>query len=218
MKNIKLLLILLITTSSIAQDLVMTVSVPPGTTSCRFSGAFWGWDPNGGPVGTDNGNDTFTFTLSPAPSADMEYLFTINGSGVYENLIDNAQNAECTDRVNSGNFNTDYSSYANRIWKTTDALTWNEVYDSCQPATLSINDKNIIDFSLYPNPTQSQWVLKANQNLTEVQVFDVTGKTVFSQKLSGQEAIIETSELQSGIYFAKFNSNLGYQTIRLVKK
>jgi hypothetical protein len=97
MKKITLFFISLLTFCyGYAQDLVMTVSVPSGTTSCRLSGAFWGWDPAGGPVGVDNGNDTFTFTLSPAPGANMEYLYTINGSGVYEDLKDNAANSECT--------------------------------------------------------------------------------------------------------------------------
>ena len=53
--------------------------------------------------------------LDPAPTENMEYLYTTDGTS-YENLIDNAQNAECTDRVDGGRFNTDYFSYANRIW------------------------------------------------------------------------------------------------------
>ncbi|WP_084708755.1 T9SS type A sorting domain-containing protein [Siansivirga zeaxanthinifaciens] len=138
MKKITLFFISLLTFCyGYAQDLVMTVSVPSGTTSCRLSGAFWGWDPAGGPVGVDNGNDTFTFTLSPAPGANMEYLYTINGSGVYEDLKDNAANSECTGRINSGNMVTDYSSYANRVWKTSDSLIWNEIYDDCSEATIS---------------------------------------------------------------------------------
>ena len=135
MKQIYTLLTFLLTTTLFAQDLVMTVSVPPGTTECRFSGAFWNFDPFGGPVGVDNGNDTFTFTLSPAPTADMEYIYTINGTGVYEVIWDNAANAECTARIDNGNMITDYFSYGNRIWKTTDNLTWNEIYDDCSEAT-----------------------------------------------------------------------------------
>ncbi|TVZ60283.1 putative secreted protein (Por secretion system target) [Flavobacteriaceae bacterium MAR_2010_105] len=219
MRNFTFLFILILTTtSSLAQDLVMTVSVPPGTTSCRFSGAFWGWDPNGGPVGVDNGNDTFTFTLSPAPSADMEYLFTINGSGTYENLIDNAQNAECTDRVNSGNFNTDYSTYANRIWKTSDALTWNEVYDSCQQATLSINDTNKFDFIVYPNPARDSWKFKANTTISKIQLFDMLGKQVSSLSPNALEVKIDASLMPSGLYFAKIDSAYGFQNIKLIKK
>lgn len=215
----KITLLFLLTTSfGFAQDLVMTVTVPPGTTSCRMSGPWWGWDPNGGPVGADNGNDTFTFTFSPAPTADMEYLYTINGSGVYENLVDNAQSAECTGRVDSGNFNTDYANYANRIWKATDALTWNEIYDSCSQATLSINKVNDLNFILYPNPTNGSWNIKTNNDrIFQIQVFDILGKNVLSLAPNKNEVKIDATVLPSGLYFAKVSTEKGNGSLKLIK-
>ena len=112
----------------------LTVAVPCGTTMLRLSGPWWGWDPSGGPVGVDNGDGTFTFTLDPAPTENMEYLYTTNGTS-YENLIDNAQNAECTDRVDGGRFNTDYYSYANRIW-IVGSGDQAETFDSCSIDTV----------------------------------------------------------------------------------
>ena len=118
-----------------ALDLIVTV--PEGTTMLRLSGPWWGWDPSGGPVGTDNGDGTFTFTLDPAPTADMEYLYTVDGAA-YENLIDNAANAECTTRVDGGLINTDYANYANRIWKVGSG-DQAETYDSCEINTVTAN-------------------------------------------------------------------------------
>jgi len=112
----------------------LTVAVPCGTTMLRLSGPWWGWNPAGGPVGVDNGDGTFTFTLDPAPTENMEYLYTTDGIS-YENLIDNAQNAECTDRVDGGRFNTDYYSYANRIW-IVGSGDQAETYDSCSIDTI----------------------------------------------------------------------------------
>jgi prefoldin subunit 5 len=111
-----------------ALDLIVTV--PEGTTMLRLSGPWWGWDPSGGPVGTDNGDGTFTFRLDPAPTADMEYLYTVDGVA-YENLIDNAAGGECTSRVDGGLINTDYANYANRIWKMGSG-DQAETYDSCE--------------------------------------------------------------------------------------
>lgn len=116
-----------------ALDLIVTV--PAGTTSLRLSGPWWGWDPSGGPVAVDNGDGTFTFTLDPAPTADMEYLYTLDGAA-YENLIDNAANAECGDRVDGGLINTDYANYANRIWKVGSG-DQAETYDSCSIDTVT---------------------------------------------------------------------------------
>ena len=112
----------------------LTVAVPCGTTMVRLSGPWWGWNPAGGPVGVDNGDGTFTFTFDPAPTENMEYLYTLDGVS-YENLIDNAQNAECTDRVDGGRFNTDYFGYANRIW-IKDSGDQAETYDSCSIDTI----------------------------------------------------------------------------------
>jgi DNA-binding FrmR family transcriptional regulator len=116
-----------------ALDLI--VSVPAGTTSLRLSGPWWGWDPSGGPVATDNGDGTFTFRLDPAPAENMEYLYTLDGVS-YENLIDNAANAECTDRVDGGLINTDYANYANRIW-VVGSGDQAETYDSCSIDTIT---------------------------------------------------------------------------------
>jgi len=115
-----------------ALDLIVTV--PAGTTALRLSGPWWGWDPSGGPVGVDNGDGTFTFTLDPAPTENMEYLYTVDGAN-YENLIDNAAGGECTSRVDGGLINTDYANYANRIW-IVGSGDQAETYDSCSIDTV----------------------------------------------------------------------------------
>ena len=115
----------------------LIVTVPAGTTSLRLSGPWWGWNPSGGPVAVDNGDGTFTFTLDPAPTADMEYLYTIDGAS-YEVLYDNAGNGECTERVDAGLINTDYYSYGNRIWKVGSG-DQAETYDSCSIDTVTAN-------------------------------------------------------------------------------
>ena len=113
----------------------LIVTVPAGTTSLRLSGPWWGWNPAGGPVAVDNGDGTFTFTLDPAPTADMEYLYTLDGVS-YEVLYDNAGNGECTERVDAGLINTDYYSYGNRIWKVGSG-DQAETYDSCSIDTVT---------------------------------------------------------------------------------
>jgi prefoldin subunit 5 len=112
----------------------LTVAVPCGTTMVRLSGPWWGWNPAGGPVGVDNGDGTFTFTFDPAPTDNMEYLYTLDGVN-YEVLWDNAANAECTDRIDAGLLNTDYYSYGNRIWKVGSG-DQAETYDSCSIDTI----------------------------------------------------------------------------------
>ena len=84
----------------------------------RLTGPFWGWDPAGGPIATDNGDGTWSVTFDPAPDADMEYLWIVDG--VQENLIGVG---DCTPI-------TDGASYANRLW-TVGSENISDVYGSC---------------------------------------------------------------------------------------
>jgi hypothetical protein len=104
-------------------DLSITLDVCGATPdTVRMTGPFWSWDPNAGPLASDNGDGTWTVSL-PVPATDMEYLFVVDG--VQENLIE--------DMVEGGSCApiTDYWSYANRIWLTADELSVNVNYDRC---------------------------------------------------------------------------------------
>ena len=98
-----------------------TVSVPATATTVNFLSSYYNWDP--GPVATDNGDGTWTYSISPAPTAadldgapnygGLNYKWIVNG--VTEDLLP-ILNAGCSDWTQGTNFNTDYSTYANRMW------------------------------------------------------------------------------------------------------
>ena len=112
-------------------DLVITTEVCGATDSntvVMWTGPFWGWNPTGGPTAVNNGDGTFTFTLSPATTADTVYFFVLDG--VQEDMVASG--------TASGNWSctpvTDNSSYANRKWLMTDPLSLTGlVYGSCDP-------------------------------------------------------------------------------------
>jgi hypothetical protein len=124
--TLKMMLLIFMLSCSIktfAQDLIITTAVCNPATEVRLTGPWWGWNPTGGPQAVSNGNGTFTFTLSPAPTADMEYLLVVDG--VQENLIAAMQNGGTCAPI------TDYANYANRIWRTTDPLNISNTYGRC---------------------------------------------------------------------------------------
>ncbi|NRD23328.1 T9SS type A sorting domain-containing protein [Winogradskyella litoriviva] len=83
---------------------------------------------------------------------------------------------------------------------------------------LGLNEFEINDFTVYPNPTNLIWNVKTkNQTISSVQVFDVLGKQVITLKPNKNEVLIDASTLKSGIYFAKLTTANGTQTIKLVK-
>ena len=110
-------------------DLVITTEVCDNTggSEVRLTGPWWGWDPAGGPVAADNGDGTYTFTFSPAPTDNMEYLLVLDG--VQEDMV--------AAGTASGDWSctpiTDYANYANRQWLISDPSAVSNVYGQCGP-------------------------------------------------------------------------------------
>lgn len=83
--------------------------------------------------------------------------------------------------------------------------------------TLSINDKqNQLDYSIYPNPTQTVLYLKTNQSLvnTTVYIYDLSGKT---QQFTFGKNEISVQELANGVYFLEIIDNNKTYRYRFVK-
>ena len=64
-----------------------------------------------------------------------------------------------------------------------------------------IND--YIDFSYFPNPTKGIVTIKANTNITEVTVYNIEGRKLFSQPVNTLEDNINISQFATGTYFFK---------------
>ena len=95
-------------------------------TSVRIVGPWWGWAPDGGPNALDNGDGTWTVLFEDAPGDAMEYLWSINLTPPYENLIDDMQGGGACAPI------TDYNAYANRQWAV-DSGDIADTYASCSP-------------------------------------------------------------------------------------
>ena len=85
--------------------------------------------------------------------------------------------------------------------------------------TLSINEFNKLNFSLYPNPSKGTWNIKTqNLNMSAIKVYDILGKNVLSSTPNATEAVINGSSLKAGLYFAQIKTAGGVSSIKLVKE
>ncbi len=85
-------------------------------------------------------------------------------------------------------------------------------------ATASTNDNNLVVSQVLNNPTSSEWTIKTtNTNIKSVQVFNILGKQVYSAKLDRDQAVIPATNLNSGIYIARVQTDLGVKSIKLVR-
>ncbi len=86
----------------------------------RLVGPKWNnWDPNSGPVASDDNSDgIWQVAFDPAPEDDLEYLWNVDGA--YEDLIGLGDCAPSTDGA----------TYANRVWPA-GAGSRTDTYNTC---------------------------------------------------------------------------------------
>jgi hypothetical protein len=87
--------------------------------------------------------------------------------------------------------------------------------------TLSTADFEIgNNFSVYPNPASTQWTIKSNDaNIGNIEIYNTLGRLVQSIEADASEVNIDASNLSSGIYFAKINSqSTSAKTVKLIKR
>ena len=193
-------------------DLIITAEVcgNTGGSVVRMTGPFWNWDPLAGPTAVDNGDGTYTFTLSPAPTADMEYLFILDG--VQENLISSMANGGSCAPV------TDFSSYANRLWTVGDPDVTGVVYGQCDPCSnTSVSFTELDSFSVYPNPSKGILNITSLVGIDNVVVRDLLGRNVFELKnVSVSNLTINLKEFSNDIYFVELNKGQHKEIKKLI--
>lgn len=86
-----------------------------------------------------------------------------------------------------------------------------------KPNVLSINDETLLSFSLYPNPSQTSF--RINMDVSNVEIYDLTGKMVKSFKGDFTSTnVFDVSNLISGMYMVKVeNNNNQSLTAKLIK-
>ena len=81
-------------------------------------------------------------------------------------------------------------------------------------ATYQLNSS--FNVNVYPNPTSSRLTVNIENGAAknyELQVFSVTGKSVFSQKINASnQSTLELSQLNKGFYFLLITDELGHQS------
>ncbi|MCB0399211.1 MAG: T9SS type A sorting domain-containing protein [Winogradskyella sp.] len=100
------------------------------------------------------------------------------------------------------------ATYGRGLWRS-------NVYD----ASLSVNDFEFSDLTLFPNPATNEVNLKWNKpEDVSIRIFDTQGKIMFYGKkinlFNGFK--VDVSSFNSGIYFVKLNSSKGEITKKLI--
>lgn len=99
-----------------------------------------------------------------------------------------------------------------------DIVYFDNIYFSVNQATsLSVEEFEITNLKVYPNPGQNEWNIKSNNIITSVELIDVLGKSVLSMSPNSTIGKIDALTLSKGVYFARININGVINTIKLIK-
>jgi hypothetical protein len=82
--------------------------------------------------------------------------------------------------------------------------------------TLSTNENNAFEFSMYPNPVKDELRINTKEPLQKIEVFDLLGKSVLS--LDNVSESIDVSALTKSLYIVKLTSANGVSTKKFVKQ
>lgn len=99
--------------------------------------------------------------------------------------------------------------------------TTNVVVDnfSLTNTTLSINNFEIEGLKVYPNPTESSWLISTKDaTINAIEVLDLLGSKVISLQPNALEVYIDASSLAPGIYITNISTPLGTTSKKLIKR
>ncbi|WP_081439176.1 T9SS type A sorting domain-containing protein [Polaribacter irgensii] len=88
------------------------------------------------------------------------------------------------------------------------------VWGTCPDSSLGVNDQNLTNVSMYPNPTDSTLFISGNESPIAVTIYNVLGKKVLSIKNTNN---INVKALTSGVYTIRISEGRRQTNRKFVK-
>jgi hypothetical protein len=95
-----------------------------------------------------------------------------------------------------------------------DNYSWIITDDGYSCPTASVDDKNQLDISIYPNPTSDIVYIDGNYTQLKVVVYDILGKQVINKSITNS---IDISQLEKGVYILQLSDGVKLTTQRIIK-
>ncbi|MBS4013289.1 MAG: T9SS type A sorting domain-containing protein [Bacteroidetes bacterium] len=90
-------------------------------------------------------------------------------------------------------------------------LTLTAVFE-IEPAVI---DPSVFNISLYPNPSRGNFTVTSDVKISEVSVFNLIGKVVYTASTDSNVVELNISGIETGIYFVKVTTENGTSTLKL---
>ena len=190
-------------TNQVTDSANITFKVDMSQVSDPFStpevnGTFNSWCGNCNAMSDTNGDNIWDVTVKLQSGDTIEYKYSADSWSIQET---NDPNGFCT----NGDPN-----FTNRVLivPVNDTILPDVCWGSCDTCSPigAIDNLELNDLSIFPNPTSSFLTIKSNKLISPISIYDITGKLVLQNKGNSNEIILDISNLNSGLYFIKSNS------------
>ena len=96
--------------------------------------------------------------------------------------------------------------------------TTNRAFVANLEYTEGVGEQNGSQTLIYPNPVNDKLTVEAEEAIGTVEIYNLMGAMVYSQKNCTNKVEINTADLQSGIYFIRLTNDKVSETRRFVKE
>tara|TARA_R110002012_G_scaffold312248_1_gene522776 strand:- start:353721 stop:355730 length:2010 start_codon:yes stop_codon:yes gene_type:complete len=175
---------------------VFTSSAAPNNSFVTVSGNAIS---DGGNTVTERG---FVYATTTQPSISNNKVVLGSGLGVFSGSTPSLEDGTYYFRAYATNStNTEYGSeFAINI-----------------DATLSISNPEITNISVYPNPVKNSITIKNNATIDSVEIYNTFGSVLITKSVSSSLINMNLSNLASGVYFIRIQSEGNFYTERIIK-
>ena len=81
-----------------------------------------------------------------------------------------------------------------------------------------VGEQASVGFDLYPNPVSDKLSIESTETIDHIEIYNITGAMVFSQKNCGNMVEIQTTDLPAGTYVVRMTTQSATEVRRFVKK
>ena len=83
--------------------------------------------------------------------------------------------------------------------------------------SLATQEVNKTKLTYYPNPVKDVLTIKNDHNIKNIEIFDLSGKTLIKKVYDSANIDVDISELPKGTYMVKISSENSKKTIKVIK-
>ena len=166
-----------------------------------------------------------TITTTSAPQGESQQLFTVEGKTIADLVID-GQNIKWyaseedaiagTNAIDATSLLTSGTTYY--ATQTLNGCESKDVLAVTVEITLGRDDFDKFTFQYYPNPVVEELTITAEEIITNVKVYSLTGQEVINQKWNTNKGTLNMSALEANVYIVKINFGDIEKVVKVVRK